>query len=125
MQLNVYFNFDSQAHEVMKFYAHVFDTDYEVDFFKDDPVRVIHGSMNFANAHVMFSDIGPEHTLVIGNHITLSLNSLNLEELHLRFERLSEGGTILMPLQEVFWSKAYGMCIDKFGTTWQFNLDEE
>lgn len=125
MKLNIYFNFDSQALEVMKFYSEVFDTPYDVTFFENDSIRVLHGFMNFADAHVMFSDIGPEHTLIIGNHITLSLNSFNLDELQLRFERLTEGGTIIMPLQEVFWSKAYGMCIDKFGTTWQFNLDEE
>lgn len=36
--------------------------------------------------------------------------------------KLSEGGKILMPLQEYPFSKKYGWCADKYGFTWQLIL---
>jgi PhnB protein len=123
MPLQIYFNFDNQALEVMKFYSEVFNSPYDVAFFENEPSKVLHGSMNILDSHVMFSDIHEEHTLIIGNHITLSINLTQQDLLIELFNRLIEGGHVLMPLQETFWSPAYGVCIDKFGTTWQFNLD--
>jgi PhnB protein len=34
------------------------------------------------------------------------------------FEGLAEGGTVQMPLSETFYSPAFGMCTDRFGTPW-------
>ena len=50
-------------------------------------------------------------------------DSLDLEELQGAYDRLKEGGKVLMELQETFWSKAYGYLVDKFGVGWQFNLN--
>ena len=34
------------------------------------------------------------------------------------FDALAEGGQIQMPLGETFFSSAFGMCTDRFGTPW-------
>jgi PhnB protein len=34
------------------------------------------------------------------------------------FDALAEGGEVQMPLGETFFSPAFGMCIDRFGTPW-------
>ena len=34
------------------------------------------------------------------------------------FDALAEGGQIQMPLGETFFSPAFGMCTDRFGTPW-------
>jgi PhnB protein len=34
------------------------------------------------------------------------------------FDALVEGGQLQMPLGETFFSPAFGMCIDRFGTPW-------
>jgi PhnB protein len=34
------------------------------------------------------------------------------------FDALVEGGKLQMPLGETFFSPAFGMCIDRFGTPW-------
>ena len=39
------------------------------------------------------------------------------------FAALGEGGEIQMPLGETFFSPAFGMCIDRFGTPWQVMVD--
>ena len=37
------------------------------------------------------------------------------------FDKLKEGGSVGMELQETFWSKCYGSLKDKFGIEWQFS----
>ena len=41
------------------------------------------------------------------------------------FGMLSEGGTVTMPLGEMFWGSYFGACIDRFGTNWMINCQSE
>ena len=34
------------------------------------------------------------------------------------FDALAEGGNVTQPLQPTFFSEAFGMCVDRFGTPW-------
>jgi PhnB protein len=34
------------------------------------------------------------------------------------FDALAEGGSVQVPFGETFFSPAYGMCTDRFGTPW-------
>ena len=70
----------------------------------------------------MFSDVFPGMPFVAGNNISLTIVSENMDEIQSAFNKLKDGGTVGMDLQETFWSKAYGSLTDKFGIIWQFNL---
>jgi PhnB protein len=39
------------------------------------------------------------------------------------FDALAEGGTITQPLVPTFFSPAFGMCVDQFGTPWMISAD--
>jgi PhnB protein len=39
------------------------------------------------------------------------------------FDALAEGGIVQMPMGETFFSPAYGMCTDRFGTPWMVMVD--
>jgi PhnB protein len=39
------------------------------------------------------------------------------------FDALSEGGEVQMPLGETFYSPAFGMCIDRYGTPWMIMVE--
>ncbi len=39
------------------------------------------------------------------------------------FAELSDGGTVEMPGGEVFWAPFFGVCRDRFGTSWQVSAD--
>lgn len=39
------------------------------------------------------------------------------------FDALAEGGEVQMPLGETFFSPAFGMCVDRFGTPWQVMVE--
>ena len=38
------------------------------------------------------------------------------------FAALSDGATIMMPLSATFWSSAFGMLTDRFGTRWMISV---
>jgi len=39
------------------------------------------------------------------------------------FDALSDGGQVQMPLGETFFSPAFGMCTDRFGTPWMVMVE--
>lgn len=39
------------------------------------------------------------------------------------FDALAEGGQVQMPMGETFFSPAFGMCTDRFGTPWMVMTD--
>ena len=41
------------------------------------------------------------------------------------FNSLSDGGNVIMPFEQTFWSPGFGMCTDRFGTPWMVNTDSE
>jgi len=53
--------------------------------------------------------------------VTIALNYATEGEGEKAFNALSEGGTVTMPWAPTFWAKAFGMCVDKFGTPWVIN----
>ena len=39
------------------------------------------------------------------------------------FDALAEGGEVQQPITETFFSPAFGMCTDRFGTPWMIMVD--
>jgi len=39
------------------------------------------------------------------------------------FDALAEGGTVQQPLNETFFSPAFGMCTDRYGTPWMIMVE--
>ena len=72
---------------------------------------------------IMFSDTPPGMPFTQGNNITILITSDDMDEIKTLYEKLKEGGTVEMELQETFWSKAYGTFTDKFGIGWQVDFD--
>jgi PhnB protein len=136
MAVDVFLNFNGNCREAVEFYAKVFGTEKpQIMSFGDAPPNpeftlpeeaknlVMYTSLNIKGSNVMFSDTFPGRPLVAGNNINLTISSKNLEEIKSLFNKMKEGGTVGMDLQETFWSKCYGMVTDKFGIPWQFSYD--
>jgi len=136
MAIHPYLNFPGNCREAVAFYAEVFQTEKpHIMTFGDVPADpsyplpeeaknlVMHTRLNIAGSTVMFSDTFPGMPLVEGNNMSLAFVSPNKDEVVARFNALSEGGTVVMELQETSWAKLYGSVRDKYGIEWQFNLD--
>jgi PhnB protein len=57
-----------------------------------------------------------------GTNISMSLSGDNEAELRGYYEKLSAGGTVVMPLEKAPWGDIFGMCADKFGINWLVNV---
>lgn len=134
-----YLIFDGEAEVAFEFYADVLQAEKQgVSKFKDmilgpdDPPipeeaeeRVMNASLQLPNgSYLMFSDTFPGMPYQKGNNVSITLVYDTIEETKLVFDKLSEGGTINMELQETFWSPLYGNLTDKFGVEWQLSTDE-
>jgi len=136
MAIDVYINFNGNCREAVEFYAQVFETEKpRIMTFGDTPPNpefvlpeeakklVMHALINISGSNVMFSDVFPGSPFVVGNNISLVRSSKNMDEIKSLFNKLKEGGVIVMDLQETFFSKCYGSLTDKFGIGWQFSYD--
>ncbi|WP_438351096.1 VOC family protein [Paenibacillus sp. FA6] len=137
MSIDVYLNFNGNCREAVEFYAQVFGTEQpRIMSFGESPPNpeyplpeeaknlVMHTRLNIQGSNVMFSDVFPGMPFVPGNNITLAIVSKSIDEVKSLFANMKEGGTVVMELQETFWSKCYGQVTDKFGIEWQFNYDD-
>ncbi|MCD8043267.1 MAG: VOC family protein [Tannerellaceae bacterium] len=50
---------------------------------------------------------------------SLSLGTLEEDEVYCLFEKLADGGEVLMPFQQTYWADRFAMCRDKFGIQWR------
>ncbi|MGE7760314.1 VOC family protein [Peribacillus sp. NPDC097895] len=135
MSVDAYLNFNGNCRDAVEFYAQVFGTETpQIMTFGETPPSpefplpdeaknlVMHTRLNINGSNVMFSDVFPGMPFIEGNNISLAFVSNDLDEIISVFNKLKEGGTVGMDLQETFWSKLYGQLTDKFGINWQFNV---
>lgn len=73
----------------------------------------------------MLSDNFPSEPYQIGDQVNIALLFDNVEKSKVAFEKLSEGGEVVMPLQETPWSPSYGQVKDKYGVKWQISTTVE
>ena len=59
-----------------------------------------------------------------GNNIAVSLSGDDADELRGYWEKLSDGGTVSVPLEKQMWGDEFGMCVDRFGITWMVNIGQ-
>lgn len=134
MAIEVYINFNGNCREAVNFYSEVFETEKpQIMAYGDAPANpefpiseeakdlVMHTNLNIAGSRIMFSDVSPGMPFVVGNNISLTVISDNMDYITSAFQKLSIGGNVQMELQETFWSKCYGYLIDKYGIGWQLN----
>jgi PhnB protein len=56
--------------------------------------------------------------------VVISLSGEDGDELRGYWEKLTDGGTISMPLEKQMWGDEYGACIDQFGVSWMIDITQ-
>ena len=136
MAINVYINFNGNCLKAVEFYSQVFETEKpKIMTYGDTPPNsgfiipedaknlVMHALININGNNIMFSDTFPGSPFIIGDNISLVINSKNMDEIKSLFNKLKDGGVVDQDLQESFFSKCYGSLTDKFGIIWQLSYD--
>lgn len=130
-KLNPYISFKDNAREAMEFYKTVFGGNLVMNTFKEyhasqDPKednKIMHAMLEADNGITFMSADTPNSMEYhAGKNISLSLSGDNEAELRGYWEKLSAGGTTVMPLEKAPWGDTFGMLIDRFGIHWMVNI---
>lgn len=117
--------YDKEAKEAALFYMTLFDQSKLID------VTTISGtpsgdseivSFNLAGQSFMAISAGP--FFKFNPSISMMVACDSVEEVDTKWQSLSEGGTVLMPVGEYPFSKWYGWIQDRYGLSWQLMLVE-
>ncbi|MCD6062109.1 MAG: hypothetical protein K0R82_20 [Flavipsychrobacter sp.] len=134
--LSPYVHFNGNCEEAFNFYKSAFGGEYSLSRFKDAPPdqplteaeaeKVLHISLPIGQSTVLMgSDVpqafGPAN---IGTNFFISVNAESREEADRLFKGLSDGGKIMMPLEDTFWGSYFGMFTDKFKVQWMISFDK-
>ena len=79
-------------------------------------------SFKLAGQEYMASENQMDHKFSFTPAMSIYVNCESEEELNQLFEKFSDGGQIMMPLDDYGFSKRFGWTTDKFGVSWQLNL---
>ena len=134
MSLNIYLNFDGQCAQAFEFYKSIFGGDFEIlQKFSDGPPdmpvadgdkeKIMHVSFPIGDAVLMGSDVPSESpgNLTTGNNFSISFVPSSREEADRVFAALTDGGSVSMPMADMFWGDYFGSGTDKFGINWMIN----
>jgi PhnB protein len=131
MAIQPYLFFEGRTEEALEFYRRALGAEVEMMMrYKESPApaqcpdgsappadKVMHASFKVGESLVMASDgmcSGKPHFM----GFSLSYPARNPADARKRFDALSTGGHVHMPLGETFFAKSFGMVTDKFGVAW-------
>ena len=131
MAFRPYLFFGGNCRDAFTRYSQIFGGELNVMTMKDAPEgepppgkedMVIHASVMVGDDVLMGSD-DPTGNFsgVRGMYVNYTVG--DAAEADRVFAALAEGGEVTMPLAETFWSPAFGMCADRFGTPWMINVE--
>lgn len=123
--------FDTQAEEAMTFYTSIFDNS-RIVYIKRYPVgvpigpmegmegRVLHGEFELAGQRFFALDGGP--VFKFNPAISFFVSCTTEAQCDALWEKLADGGSVLMPLQAHPFSAKFGWLADKYGLSWQLSV---
>ncbi|MGI9387468.1 MAG: VOC family protein, partial [Methyloligellaceae bacterium] len=84
-----------------------------------------HVSLPVGSSVLMGSDscsaFGPPP--VAGNNFSISIVAESKDQCDELFAKLSDGGVVKMPMDEMFWGAYFGTWTDKFGINWMVDFE--
>ena len=127
-----YLLFDGTARPALEFYAETFGGTAALhtfrEFGRDDgpPDGIAHGHLDTPDLSLYAADAGTGDDAFVARGIMLSLlGTTDPSTLHRWFDRLSQGGSTVQPLQERGWGASDGQVIDRFGVHWLIGYEAQ
>jgi PhnB protein len=138
-RVSTYLNFPRSTEAAFRFYRSVFGTEFTAPIarFSEIPPQpdqpplaeadrdlVMHVELPILGGHVLMGTDASESmgfALTQGNNVYINLEPDTRPETDRLFAALADGGSVEMPLQEMFWGGYFGSLVDRFGVRWMFN----
>lgn len=127
-QLNPYITYNGNARQAIEFYQEVFGGRLELGTVGDfgspespDAAKVMHSRLDTPDGYTLMAwDAPAGMPYSPGGDVAVYLGGG--DELRGHFRKLSEGGTVTMPLEKQAWGDEAGSLVDRFGISWMFNI---
>ena len=136
-RLNPYLSFQDKAEEALTFYQSVLGGELNISRFGDMPDSpempvpeadknlVMHGQLDTPNGLcLMAADSGSVMPYVApsaGMTVALTGGAEDMDYIRTAFEKLSDGGSDVMPFAPAPWGDRYGQLKDRYGISWMFD----
>lgn len=136
---SIYVNFPGTTENAFQFYKSVFGGEFigDVHRFKDIPLApgqrpvptdaqnmIMHVELAITGGCILMGTDAPESMgfkVNAGNNTHINLEPDTRAETERLYKLLSAGGTVEMPLQDMFWGAYFASFRDKFGVCWMVN----
>lgn len=133
MQFTPYLSFNGNCEQAFKFYEQTLGAKIESTFrYEGSPMagqvpaewgqRIMHGAMTLENGVLMGADAPPGHYQQPAG-FSVSVTAKDPAEAERKFAALSKGAKIVMPIQQTFWARRFGMLIDQFAIPWMVSCE--
>ncbi|MEN1936150.1 VOC family protein [Paenibacillus sp. 102] len=130
-KITTFLMFDGNAEEAMNLYTSLFERSEIIAISRYDangPGKegtVMHAAFTLNGQQFMCIDSNVKHDFTFTPSMSLYVNCDTEEEINEVFNKLSQGGEVLMPLAAYPFSKKFGWLNDKYGVSWQLTLSAE
>jgi predicted 3-demethylubiquinone-9 3-methyltransferase (glyoxalase superfamily) len=119
-----------KAEEAINFYVSLLDNSEikNIEKYKwDEPGGKVglvkFATFTLAGQEYLASENTMEHKFGFTPAMSIYVNCESEDEIDKLFATLSEGGQVMMPLGDYGFSKKFGWTADKYGVSWQLNLN--
>lgn len=131
-KITTFLMFFGNAEEAMNFYISVFDRseiisitrygEHEPAYEAGTEGKVVHATFSLNGQEFMCIDSFANHGFTFTPAISLYVTCETEDEINRYYEKLSQGGQILMPLSAYPFSEKFCWIADKYGVSWQLSL---
>ena len=128
MAFRPYLFFGGNCREAFTRYQEIFGGELTLLTMKDTPGQedvppemadvIIHAAIVIGDDVLMASDDPTTDSFGPVQGIMVSYDAADVDDSKRVFEALADGGTVTQALEATFFSAAFGMCTDRFGTPW-------
>jgi predicted 3-demethylubiquinone-9 3-methyltransferase (glyoxalase superfamily) len=127
-KIKTFLMFEGNCEQAMNFYVSLFRDAAVTSIRRYGPEgpgaegSVTQATFTIAGQTFMCIDSPVKHNFTFTPAMSLFVDCADEAELDTLFAKLSEGGQVLMPLDNYGFSRKFGWLADKFGVSWQLNL---
>ncbi len=118
--------FEGRAEEAITFYASLFE-ESEVDIVQRhedlDTGTIMLARFTIGDQEFMCTDSSVDHEFTFTPSFSIFVTCKSCDELDILFAALSEAGKVMMEPANYGFSEKFCWCQDRFGVSWQLNVE--
>ncbi len=128
MKVTPFLMFEGNAEEAMNYYTSLIEGSKITSIVRygaNEPGTegsVMQATFTLKDQEFMCIDSNVKHQFTFTPSFSIFLTCDSEEEIDRLYSSLTDGGQVMMPLGDYFFSKKFGWVSDKFGVSWQLTL---